>query len=300
MRQLFAGLAIASLTIGVSAVSTVRLKANPTGSSHHLSTDVEILINGKPQPRYAHHGRVYVEAINGREYAIRLRNPYPVRVAVALSVDGLNTIDAQRTTAANARKWVLDPYETVTISGWQVSRTHARKFEFTTEENSYAQALGKGGNQGVISAVFFRERVAVSSTKVEPHSGLERGADQAERFRQSNEASAEARTAPQSAAPSAAPAPSLAGESMTESVQTRKAEQEYAATGMGDRTGHSVTFINLNLEHAAAQTIDIRYEYRDQLVRLGVLPRQVPFDPLARRERSRGFEAGFSPEVPTR
>src|SRR5262245_37096652 len=72
---------------------------------------VEILVGGAPQRRYAHDGRWYVEALKGREYAIRLRNPYGVRVAVALSVDGLNTIDARHTTAANARKWVLDPHE---------------------------------------------------------------------------------------------------------------------------------------------------------------------------------------------
>ena len=83
---------------------------------------VEILVNGVPQPRYAHNGRLYVEALKGKEYAIRMRNPYPVRVAVALSVDGLNTIDAQHTSAADARKWVLGPHETVTISGWQVNR----------------------------------------------------------------------------------------------------------------------------------------------------------------------------------
>ncbi len=73
---------------------------------------VDILVDGVAQSRFAHGGRWYVEARKGREYAIRLRNPYPVRVAVALSVDGLNTIDARETTAAAARKWVIDPYET--------------------------------------------------------------------------------------------------------------------------------------------------------------------------------------------
>src|SRR5687767_7898836 len=110
-------------------------------SSAHPAGDVDIIVDGAPQPRYAHDGRWYVEALKGREYAIRLRNPYGVRVAVALSVDGLNTIDARETTAAGARKWVLGPYETVTISGWQTSRTDARRFEFTTEARSYGQAL---------------------------------------------------------------------------------------------------------------------------------------------------------------
>src|SRR5262245_51532930 len=87
---------------------------------------VEILVNGVPRTGGASCGRWSVEALKGREYAIRLRNPYPVRVGVALSVDGLNTIDARETTATAARKWVLGPYETVTISGWQTSRVHAR------------------------------------------------------------------------------------------------------------------------------------------------------------------------------
>ena len=83
---------------------------------------IELVVDGTALPRFAHDGRWYVEAHKGREYAIRIRNPYNVRVAVALSVDGLNTIDARHTTAADARKWVLDPYETVTISGWQTGR----------------------------------------------------------------------------------------------------------------------------------------------------------------------------------
>ena len=86
-------------------------------------------------------------------------------------------------------------------------------------------------------------------------------------------------------------------EALSESVQTKN---EYAATGMGDRTSHAVTLIDMNLENTPAQTINIRYEYRDQLVRLGILPRPTKFDPLARRERSRGYEAGFSPDIPKR
>lgn len=233
---------------------------------------VEILVNGAAQPRYAHDGRWYVEALKGREYAIRLRNPYPVRVAIALSVDGLNTIDARHTDAANARKWVLDPYETVTISGWQISSTHARKFEFTTEEKSYAQALGKAANLGVIAAAFFRERVPAIAR---------------ETFSESSR-----RRAP--AAPSAMPMGESAGEAASLGLQSDK---EYAATGMGQRTGHAVTLVSLDLEQTPAQTVNIRYEFRAQLVRLGILPSPPIVDRLKSRERSRGFEAGFSPEV---
>ena len=229
--------------------------------------NVDIIVDGVPQRRYAHNGRWYVEALKGREYAIRVRNPYGVRIAVALSVDGLNTIDARQTTAQDARKWVLDPYETVTISGWQTSRTEARRFEFTTEARSYGQALGKTANLGVISAVFYRERMATVSRD---------RTDRIERRAESPQPAATAQDA---------------------SASGTRAADEYAATGMGRRTDHAVAQVWLDLEATPAQTVDIRYEFRQQLVRLGILP-VTTSDPLERRERARGFEPGFSPEPP--
>jgi len=256
---IFTGLALAS-----QAVSADSLR-RPAGG-------IDILVNDVARPRYAHQGRWYVEALKGREYAIRIRNPYGVRVAVALSVDGLNTIDARETTAVGAKKWVLAPYQTITISGWQTSRTEARKFEFTTEEKSYGQALGKTANLGVISAVFFRERVAQRMTEspIPP--------------------------------PAASPAPSADGQRDQASASSAKRSEknEYAATGMGGATGHVVTQVRLDLEEAPAQTVNIRYEFRPQLVRLGVLQPPPTENRLDRRERARGFEPGFCPEPPKR
>jgi hypothetical protein len=273
MKLRFASLIIVA---GLTLSSGPRdiLAAQPV---RHGAADVEILVHGSPQSRYAHDGRWYVEALKGREYAIRVHNPYPVRVAVALSVDGLNTIDARHTAAANARKWVLDPYETVTIGGWQVNSAEARRFEFTTEARSYGQALGQTANLGVISAVFFRERTPVMVRELQSRD---------ERV---------GRSAPE--APSAAPAEA---DATANTSAKRRAVDEYAATGMGRRTGHAVTQVWLDLEDAPAQTVNIRYEFRDQLVKLGILPAPGRTDSLQRRERARGFEPGFSPEVPRR
>ena len=260
---LAAGIALAPGPHTVMSASPVR----------HSAGDVDILVDGAPQPRYAHDGRWYVEARKGREYGIRLRNPYSVRVAVALSVDGLNTIDARETTAADARKWVLGPYETVTINGWQTSQAEARRFEFTSEARSYGQALGKTANLGVISAVFFKERVPP----------ITRDASIGDAGRRES--------APRLSAPAEQAAASAAG-------ADKKAHDEYAATGMGRRTGHAVSQVWLDLEDAPVQTVNIRYEFHPQLVRLGILPPAPTADPLQRRERARGFEPGFSPEPP--
>ncbi len=262
-----AGLA---LTAGPRAVMSA-------SSARPPSADVELLVDGVPQPRFAHDGRWYVEARKGREYAVRLRNPYPVPVAVALSVDGLNSIDARESTAADARKWVLGPYETVTISGWQTSQSEARRFEFTTEERSYGQALGKTANLGVVSAVFFKERVPTFRPDT------------------ANEYGGRSTPSPRPSAPTERDAPASAAAGASASKQSA---DEYAATGMGRRTGHAVQQVWLDLEDAPAQAVNIRYEFRPQLVRLGILPPAVPADRLQRREHARGFEPGFCPEPP--
>jgi hypothetical protein len=264
MTRRFAYLLAATLALATAPPGVTRASATVRAAEV-----VDIVVDGSVRPRFSRGGRTYVEALKGREYAIRLRNPYPVRVAVALSVDGLNTIDASETTAAAARKWVMDPYETIVISGWQTSRTDARRFEFTTEEKSYGQALGKAANLGVISAVFFKER----AVKYE---------EPKHRTRQEPVPTAPARD--QQAA-----AESAAGKS--------RADDEYAATGMGRRTDHAVEQVWLNLEASPAVMVNIRYEFRPQLVKLGVLPAPHA-DPLLRRERARGFEPGFSPEPP--
>src|SRR5262249_50545346 len=82
---------------------------------------VEVLINGVPATEYAARGRRYIEAFENGEYELRIHNPSPTRVAVALAVDGLNTIDARHTSAWDAHKWVIEPYGTISVRGWQMS-----------------------------------------------------------------------------------------------------------------------------------------------------------------------------------
>ena len=165
---------------------------------------------------------------------------------------------------------MFDPYETVVISGWQTSRSEARRFEFTAEAQSYGQALGKTENLGVITAVFFRERAVATSRQLR-----------------------------RERAPEAPPAPATADAVRgADTDQRAAAAAEYAATGMGRATSHAVTEVSLDLDRLPAQTVNIRYEFRPQLVRLGILPSDNARDPLRRRERSSGFEPGFAPVPP--
>jgi hypothetical protein len=249
---------------------------------------VEVIAGGAPRETYPARGKAYVEAVEGEEYALRLSNPLPVRVAVALSVDGLNTIDARRTTARDASKWVIPPYGSITVSGWQMSSTRARRFYFTNERDSYANRIGRPSDMGVITAVFFRERRNRSDIyhPPRPHESQPRSEDRAESKRRT-----------QSDAPAAAA--STARGSTSGHVIVPDADEEYAATGIGRSVSNDVWSVQLDLESSPAAEVTLRYEFRDALVRLGILPRNYrpQPDPLRRRERARGFEdRQFSPE----
>ena len=257
----------------------------------HGGFDVEVLVEGYPREALYGRGRRYVEAREGAEYELRIRNPLPVRVAVALSVDGLNTIDARRSSSWDSSKWLIEPYQTIRVSGWQMSSSRARRFYFTTERDSYAARIGRAGNLGVITAVFYRENTPRPQPVVPPiyrERGEEDGPappSPSERRSEDNSAqgTSRAESAKRSVRPSTvAPAP----------------DDEHAATGIGRSVDHHVSFVNLDLDRRPVAEITIRYEYTDALYKLGVLPRPTPReDALRRRERARGFEdPRFSPE----
>jgi hypothetical protein len=193
--------------------------------------ELDVIVDGRPLDEYYSRGRTYVEALQGAEYELRLRNNSPDRVAVALSVDGLNTIDARHTSAWNASKWVIEPYQTITISGWQMSSERARRFYFTNERDSYGAKLGQTANLGVIAAVFFRERNRPAP--ITPPYPVTRDKDSME--------------APRSG-------------SSAQSV--RRGDDDSAATGIGRNVRNDVRWVDMDLDSRAAAEVTIRYEYR--------------------------------------
>lgn len=242
----------------------------------YSSFQIEVLVNGRPLTEYYARGRTYVEAFQGAEYELRLRNSSPDRVAVALSVDGLNTIDARHTSAWNASKWVIEPYQTITISGWQMSTERARRFYFTNERDSYGAKLGQTANLGVISAVFFRERRRI--TPVTPPYPIYRDRD--------SEGSARSQESPSSKSSGAG-----TGTARDNRAAVPMRDEDYAATGIGRSVRHDVRWVNMELESNPAAQTTVRYEYYSALLRLGVVPRHSSREsyPLYRREDSRGF-----------
>jgi hypothetical protein len=250
--------------------------AGSARASENAGYSITVLVDGAAAPEYAARQRVYVEALKGKEFVLRISNPTSRRVAVALSVDGRNVIDAKRTSSQEAAKWVLGPWETIDVPGWQVSGATSRRFFFTSTSKSYAKWLGDTANVGTIEAVFYRER------QRDPRPAELRWKDAP--VAREGAARDEGQRSPEAAPPTAQ---SQSG------AKSKKADDSYAATGIGNATEFPVEWVAFEAESSPAARIALRYEFRAELVRLGVLPRE---EELFARDRAHGFEHDYAPD----
>lgn len=269
--------------------------AAPAEAASSGPYSMDVLVNGVPAREYYARGTTYIEAKQGREYTIRLTNHTGSRVAVALAVDGLNSIDARHTSAYDARKWILGPYESMEVRGWQTSSSTSRAFYFTSEGGSYGAWMGDTRNLGNLSAAFFQEEVSRPRAVYQPpptyreYDGEELSMRDSMGGASSNEARREAPSAaaPQAESRSAAKAaPSGSAGRMAAPVE----KDELAATGIGREQHNSVYSVNFKHGRNPSAVVTVRYEYRPKLIELGILPPPVyrP-DPMVRREHSSGF-----------
>lgn len=290
-------LAVVMLIAAISNYGSPRASAEAEINSEPLEVEpvatdggfsVEVLVNGIPATEYAARGRRYIEAFENAEYELRIHNPSATRVAVALAVDGLNTIDARHSSAWDARKWVIEPYGTISVRGWQMSAENARRFYFTTERDSYAAKLGQAANLGVISAVFFRERRPITVMPVTPGQSSGPSTSKEDKMREAETNTGSSRAGTEASRDAARPK-NVPG--------YPPPDDESAATGIGRSVSNSVQWIKMDLEPRAISEVTIRYEYRASLVRLGIIPRPYPRpDVLDRREGAKGFEPKYCPQ----
>jgi len=241
------------------------------------SFELSVIVDGSTATEYPFRDKTYIEALRGRSFTLRLHNPTSERVAVALSVDGLNVVDAKRTTAAGATKWILSPCQTVEIPGWQISGETSRRFFFTETGRSYAKWIGDTRNVGTIEAVFFRE-------KTRPPQPIAR------------EASPQSLREESRTKDSQTPAPERSvgtGDFGITAKGEAPLSDGYAATGIGERTKFPIRWVHFEEDPVPMASISLRYEYRRELIRLGVLSGEGD---LYARDRGRGFEREYAPD----
>ena len=249
------GLAGADEETGSAGTRSAARMTRPEGRGF----DVQLLVDGHPLAIRHIGGRRFVDALPGADYELRVTNPLPVRVAVALSVDGLNTIDARQSYAWDASKWLIRPHQTLTVSGWQVSTDRARRFYFTTERDSYAARLGRPADFGIVRAVFFRERQ--SPRMITPRTA---------------EPSTARREAPRTAESLAAPPQTEDLRRWHDGDRHFGYEGGRAATGLGRPARSEVDLVEMRLERLPVAEVEIRYGYPATWDRPEAGPRPEP------------------------
>jgi hypothetical protein len=218
----------------------------------------------------------FITARPDERYAVRLYNPLPVRVAVNLTVDGLNSIDGKPSGIRDGQKWLIDPYGEVTIRGWQVNGEESRRFFFTDKPKSYAKWQGNrmnlklSANCGVIGAAFFWNQAELNAhyranpvVQYQGHSG-------ALRHELRSKGAGLADMAP-------------AYESAGARSSSRAMEKQEAGTGMGEREVHPVMNVAFHYDtgmYSARDAILVYYDFARE-------PEPNPFPALS-----------YAPEMP--
>lgn len=123
-----------------------------------MNTKVEIMVNGKPVKQYNHDGNTYVEARNGTEYSVKIRNNSYGRKLAVITVDGLNVITGEPQGNDIGRGYIVDSYSAITIKGFRKDMESVGAFKFCRKDKSYCNKQGLEGNNGVIGVRIYKEK----------------------------------------------------------------------------------------------------------------------------------------------
>jgi hypothetical protein len=125
-----------------------------------MRVGMDILVDGQALPTVYHRGKTYLPVPRlGQEYAIRVSNHGPRRIAAVLSVDGLSVIDG-RPASEDSPGYVVAPHGGVVIKGWRSDMDTVAAFSFVEREKSYASLVGRPENVGVIGLLAIEERTS--------------------------------------------------------------------------------------------------------------------------------------------
>ena len=222
---------------------------------------------------YPHRGQYWVAGAPGHRYSVRLQNNSGERVLVVLSVDGVNAISGQTASPAQSG-YVLEPWQSSEITGWRKSNSEVAQFVFTDHGDSYASRTGRrAANVGVVGIAVFNE---------------------ARRPQVDIRPSPMPRPLPRAMSPEAeANASNRMGDAAAASAKSESRQR--LGTGHGEREWSSSSLTGFErASQTPVQVSEIRYDARERLAALGILPRQrINHSPQA-------FPGGFVPDPPAR
>ncbi|QMU62183.1 MAG: hypothetical protein GKR92_10945 [Gammaproteobacteria bacterium] len=225
------------------------------------------------QRRLKNEYRAYVEAINGENYSLNIRNHSNQRLGLVIAVDGRNIISGEKSKLKhNENMYILGPYESQSYAGWRTSSKDIHRFYFTDIEDSYAQAFNDDSAMGVIAVAVFEEKQPFL-TKREKKQTVNK---------------------------SRAPAPNRSYDSSgaaNDSVLAEQAEKE-AGTGFGDHATSHVRRVQFNANRSALAKNFYKYEWRETLCHKRIIDCGYKNEKKNRFWPRDDYEVGYAPYPP--
>jgi len=272
-----------SLVAGLCACAT---PAPGMGAGRNVTVEIQTddgrVLSLYPAASRGSDTRVYAEAVQGQRYRIVVHNNQSRRVGLVIAVDGRNIISGQKSWLRNnERMYILGPYESQSYEGWRSSADRVNRFFFTDSAASYAAAFGDESAMGLISLATYAE---VQRWQPPRRSSGSLDKESGSRGRESDRC--DAPSSKSAAGALAAPAPHM------EKQAPCVPEESRAGTGYGPETYSPSYTVAFEPEGSPMEKTFIKYEWRDSLVRLGVL-RRPPEPP-----RNRLWDEGYAPPPP--
>ena len=238
--------------------------------------DIDVIDRDTGQwlPEVRARGSDWIPGDPGHRYSVRLTNTSGERVLVVLSVDGVNAVTGETASPAQAG-YVLAPWQSTEIAGWRKSLDDIARFYFTDLPDSYAARTGRPDNVGVIGIAVFRERQRPIAYPMPspPVADAERAQGKA--------------AAPSAAREAVAATDGAYGTTQPQRIGTGHGAREWSPVGQ------------TAFERASsrpAQMTQLRYDDRNALVAMGILPRTGWR--IANDDAPRAFPNGFVADPP--
>ena len=241
-------LTVLFISLVIPALAWGYTEKGPVVDVRIFSDSGEEFLKYRTYPRRQQEGNYfYMEAVKGQRYSVQVINKSDRRIGVVIAVDGRNIIDGKKSDLKRTeRMYIIGPYETNSFEGWRTGMDRTNRFYFTEQSDSYAEKVfADASAMGTIALAVYREKLP----KMVPYSGGT--------FRM--------KESPSGAGPCAP------GESRsTDKLEQKKDEQ--VGTGFGETTYSPAYVVHFDPEHAVAEKIVLKYEWRSELCRKGIIP----------------------------
>ena len=243
------------LIIGAAALAFLAGAAHAHRFAPLIAVDLYDRSSGATLDVHWKDGQRFVVGIPGHEYAVRIRNLTGERVLAVTSVDGVNVISGE-TASPGQSGYVIDGRGSVEIAGWRTSLQRTSAFYFTDLGDSYAARTGRPDNVGIVGIADYRAQAAPIAREAP-----------------ANRIAAAAAAGARDSAPTArAEAPAAA-----DSASKARTLASQLGTGFGRDEASSAQRVQFRrASEAPAETIAFRYDRRENLIAMGVLP--APYD----------------------